>query len=127
VRGDVTVKAGWDTGADEVLPPPEWGRRPSTGPWPAVWAFAVLVAVLVAGQLWLAPQVRLPAVQTWATVFVAICVQALPFLAFGVALSAAITAFVPAGFWARALPSRPAAAVPVAGPPCAPTRSRSPD
>jgi uncharacterized protein len=31
----------------------------------------------------------------------AICVQALPFLVFGVTLSAAITAFVPPAFWAR--------------------------
>jgi uncharacterized membrane protein YraQ (UPF0718 family) len=46
---------------------------------------------------------------------VAICVRALPFLVFGVALSAAITAFVPVSFWTRALPGRPAIAVPVAG------------
>ncbi|MEU4541107.1 hypothetical protein AB0G15_40360 [Streptosporangium sp. NPDC023825] len=31
------------------------------------------------------------------------------------ALSAAITAFVPASFWTKALPRHPAAAVPVAG------------
>ncbi|MFE0153471.1 permease [Nonomuraea sp. NPDC059007] len=61
------------------------------------------------------PQEVSPAVRTWATIFVAICVQALPFLAFGVAVSAAISAFVPATFWTRALPKRPVAAVPVAG------------
>lgn len=51
---------------------------------------------------------------TWATLFVAIVVQALPFLALGVFLSAAVTAFVPAAFWRRALPRHPVAAVPVA-------------
>jgi uncharacterized membrane protein YraQ (UPF0718 family) len=55
-----------------------------------------------------------PALQTAATVFVAIVVQATPFLVMGVLLSAAITAFVPASFWQRALPRRPALAVPVA-------------
>jgi uncharacterized membrane protein YraQ (UPF0718 family) len=108
------VTLGWDTDDDE-LPPPSWGARRPGGPAPALWTFAATVAVLAAGQAWLAPQVRWAALQTWATVFVAICVQALPFLVAGVALSAAITVFIPAGFWARALPRHPAAAVPVAG------------
>jgi len=56
-----------------------------------------------------------PALQTWATIFVALCVQAIPFLVMGVAISAAITAFVPASFFQRVLPDNPAAAVPVAG------------
>jgi uncharacterized membrane protein YraQ (UPF0718 family) len=56
-----------------------------------------------------------PAVQTWTTIFVSITVQALPFLVFGVVLSAAIAAFVPPSFFTRALPSRPALAVPAAG------------
>jgi hypothetical protein len=42
-------------------------------------------------------------------------VQAVPFLVFGVALSAIIAVFVPRSFWARALPRHPALAVPVAG------------
>jgi hypothetical protein len=56
-----------------------------------------------------------PAMQTWMTVFVAVLVQALPFLVLGVALSAAIAVFVPPSFFVRVLPSRPALAVPVAG------------
>jgi uncharacterized membrane protein YraQ (UPF0718 family) len=52
-------------------------------------------------------------VAAWSTVFVAIVVQALPFLALGVVLSAIVTAFVPAALWAKAMPSRPAVAVPV--------------
>nr|WP_232327247.1 permease [Herbidospora yilanensis] len=71
--------------------------------------------MLLLGQFVYAPYLTSPALQTWSTVFVAICVQALPFLVFGVLLSAAITAFVPASFWIRALPRRAALAVPVAG------------
>ncbi|OEU87532.1 hypothetical protein DB35_25430 [Streptomyces abyssalis] len=56
-----------------------------------------------------------PLMQSWMTVFVAIVVQALPFLVLGVLLSAAIAVFVPASFFVRALPKRPALAVPVAG------------
>ncbi|MFE1443578.1 permease [Streptomyces sp. NPDC058739] len=56
-----------------------------------------------------------PVMQSWMTVFVAVVVQALPFLVFGVALSAVIAVFVPSSFFARVLPGRPALAVPVAG------------
>ncbi|RBY87018.1 permease [Blastococcus sp. TF02A-26] len=56
-----------------------------------------------------------PAVQAWSTVFVAVCLQALPFLVLGVLLSAAISTFVPASFFSRVLPRSPVAAVPVAG------------
>jgi len=53
-------------------------------------------------------------IRTWATMFVGVTVQALPFLVLGVLLSAALTAFVPASFFAKALPRHPALAVPVA-------------
>jgi uncharacterized membrane protein YraQ (UPF0718 family) len=56
-----------------------------------------------------------PMMQSWTTVFVAVLVQALPFLVLGVALSAAIAVFVPASFFARALPAQAGLAVPVAG------------
>lgn len=56
-----------------------------------------------------------PVMQSWMTVFVAVMLQALPFLVLGVLLSAAIAVFVPPSFFARALPDRPALAVPVAG------------
>ncbi|MFG6201626.1 permease [Nonomuraea sp. JJY05] len=94
---------------------PHSGQGRDTGGIRLPWAFIVLVALLAAGRFLLAPYLTAPALQTWATVFVAVCVQALPFLVFGVALSAAITAFVPASFWTRALPRRTYAAVPVAG------------
>lgn len=56
-----------------------------------------------------------PAISTWATVFVSVVTQAMPFLVLGVLLSASITAFVPPAVMRRALPARPGAAVPVAG------------
>jgi uncharacterized membrane protein YraQ (UPF0718 family) len=55
-----------------------------------------------------------PAAQTWATMFVSLTVQALPFLVLGVLISGAIAALVPAGSLARLLPRRPVVAVPVA-------------
>jgi len=56
-----------------------------------------------------------PALRSWSTLFVATFVQALPFLAFGVVISAAIATFVPADGLQRLMPSKPALAVPVAG------------
>jgi uncharacterized membrane protein YraQ (UPF0718 family) len=96
------------------IPPDSWGREASSRR-ALPWGFAFVIILLVVGRFALTPHLTAPALQTWATVFVAICVQALPFLVFGVALSAAITAFVPASFWTRALPRHPALAVPVAG------------
>lgn len=57
----------------------------------------------------------MPVVQTWATVFVSLTLQALPFLVLGVVLSAAVSALVPADWLRRVVPSRPVLAVPVAG------------
>ncbi|MBB6550433.1 permease [Nonomuraea rubra] len=94
---------------------PSTADRRAPGGFRLPWAFLVLAGLLVAGRFLLAPHLTHPALRTWATVFVAVCVQALPFLVLGVALSAAITAFVPASFWTRALPRRTYAAVPVAG------------
>ncbi|HEY0453398.1 permease [Actinophytocola sp.] len=74
----------------------------------------VLVAALLA-QHWLASVLDVPALQTGATVFVAVCVQALPFLVLGVLVSGAIAAFVSADALRKVLPKRAALAVPVAG------------
>lgn len=83
-----------------------------------VLAGALVVLTLLAGGGRLAFEVSVGAnerVQTWSTVFVAIVLQSIPFLVLGVALSAAVAAFVPQGVIDRALPSRPILAVPVAG------------
>nr|WP_284748334.1 permease [Amycolatopsis sp. RTGN1] len=78
----------------------------------------MLVLVLLVGFLLQGPIRRVlaaPAMQNWMTVFVAVALQALPFLVLGVLLSAILAVFVPPGFFARALPKKPALAVPVAG------------
>jgi hypothetical protein len=75
---------------------------------------AVLVLAVVL-QNWLARILDVPALRTGSTVFVAVCVQAMPFLVLGVLISGAIAAFVSAPLLARVLPRNPAAAVCVAG------------
>jgi hypothetical protein len=75
-----------------------------------------LVLVLTLAVKFLAPGLlSTPAVAAWSTVFVAICVQAAPYLVLGVGVSTAIAVFVPARFFERALPSNAMLAVPVAG------------
>ncbi|WP_425550702.1 permease [Actinoallomurus liliacearum] len=106
--------AAWDERAD--LPPAEWGRRsPMPAGRRALLGAAAVAGMLVAGRLLAAPHLHEARLQGWATVFVAICAQALPFLVFGATVSAAISTLVPAAFWRRALPRRGLWAVPVAG------------
>jgi uncharacterized membrane protein YraQ (UPF0718 family) len=78
----------------------------------------VLTLVLLVGFLAQGPVRRLlstPVMQSWMTVFVAVVVQALPFLVLGVLLSAGLAVFVPPSVFTRVLPKRPSLAVPVAG------------
>jgi uncharacterized membrane protein YraQ (UPF0718 family) len=76
-------------------------------------ALALVLVVLFQAPInrWLSA----PAAQNWMTIFIAVVTQALPFLVLGVVLSAVIAVFVPPSFFTRALPKRPALAVPVAG------------
>ncbi|MFE4698954.1 permease [Streptomyces sp. NPDC056738] len=78
-------------------------------------ALTMLLLLVVAAQGPIRGMLSAPVMQSWMTVFVAVVVQALPFLVLGVLLSAVIAVFVPPSFFARALPKRPALAVPVAG------------
>lgn len=74
--------------------------------------------VLVAALLLREPLAELlgqAAMQTWSTTFIAICVQATPFLVLGVLVSGAIAAYVPATFFTRVLPANSTLAIPVAG------------
>jgi uncharacterized membrane protein YraQ (UPF0718 family) len=73
-----------------------------------------LIVAAVALRPLLGGLLRWPAAANWTTIFVAVTVQAMPFLVLGVAVSGAIAAFVPAGAIARVLPKRPAFAVPAA-------------
>jgi uncharacterized protein len=105
-----------------IEPPTEEARRPERRPqWRrfgdrigSVEILAGLLILLVMFRAPIAATVDHPAVQAWTTVFVAIMVQALPFLVGGVAVAAAIGVYVPRSFWQRALPRNQALAVPVA-------------
>lgn len=81
----------------------------------ALEILALALVLLVLAQHWLASLFTSPAMQAGATVFVAIVVQATPFLVLGTLLSGAIAAFVPPSFFQRVLPRRGVLAVPVAG------------
>ena len=86
-------------------------RRPTSL---EVFCGILLVAVVLRGQL--AELTRSSdRLQIGSTVFVAVCVQALPFLLLGVLVSGAIAAFVPPSVLRRLLPRNAAAAVGVAG------------
>jgi len=99
-------------GAETVARPPRksWLRR--------ITSIEVLCAILLVaalGHSWLRSVLDVPALSTGATVFVAVCVQALPFLVLGVLISGAIAAFVPAHVLRKVLPRKENAAVGVAG------------
>jgi hypothetical protein len=99
--------------ADRAAARPGRGRR-----WVRPTAVELLVLALVlllVGQRTIVAALDNPALRTWSTLLVSLVIQATPFLVAGVLLAAAISAFVPASFFARALPRSPAAAVPVAG------------
>ncbi len=89
-------------------------RRSLGGRIGSVEVLAALLVLLIVFRAPLADALSAPRLQTWTTVFVSVLVQAVPFLVFGVLLSAVIAVFVPRSFWARALPRHPALAVPVA-------------
>ncbi len=94
------------------------GREPRTTPRRRITSLEVLCAILLIallGQKQLMQVLDVPALRTGATVFVAVCVQALPFLVLGVVLSGAIAAFVSPALLRRLLPRNTAASVPVAG------------
>ncbi|MFF4270225.1 permease [Streptomyces sp. NPDC001536] len=93
--------------------PPDDDRQARHLNSPLLLTMLLLLALLMQGPI--RGLLAAPVMQSWMTVFVAVVVQALPFLVLGVMLSAAIAVFVPASFFARALPKRPALAVPVAG------------
>lgn len=78
--------------------------------------FAVILAVLLTGLTLRGPWVHLnPGARTWATITLAIAVQALPFLVLGVLISGVIAAYVPATWFARFSPRNRFLSVPVAG------------
>jgi uncharacterized membrane protein YraQ (UPF0718 family) len=89
---------------------------PPRRPWRigSVEVLAALLVLVVVFQVPISEALSAPALATWTTVFVAVVTQAMPFLVFGVVLSAVIAVFVPPSFFARVLPKRPVLAVPAA-------------
>lgn len=81
--------------------PPEESRHLTS---PLLLTLVLLTAVMFQDPVRRA--LAAPVTQSWMTVFVAVVLQALPFLVLGVLLSAAIAVFVPPSFFARALPDR---------------------
>ncbi|MFJ3667654.1 permease [Streptomyces sp. NPDC090106] len=104
------TKEAPDRKAGAQPPPEDQGRHLDS---PLLLTMGLLVVLLAQGPV--RGLLSTPVMQSWMTVFVAVTVQALPFLVLGVLLSAAIAVFVPASFFARALPANPVLAVPVAG------------
>ncbi|WP_370644471.1 permease [Actinoplanes sp. L3-i22] len=104
------MSAPTTTSTKKSAPSPEKGATIGS-----LEVLAVLLVLLVLARGSIAGMISGAALQTWSTVFVSVLVQAVPFLVFGVVLSAVIAVFVPRSFWARALPSHPALAVPAAG------------
>jgi uncharacterized protein len=96
--------------------PPEPDRGADWLPWQDWVPGAALVATAV---LLFRPQLRplwdTGSAKTWLTVFVSVVVQAIPFLALGVLVSAALAVLAPAELLARLVPGRAAVAVPLAG------------
>lgn len=113
-----------DRSSNQTKPPPS-GRRLNRDKRLAVeqpksnngklLVFLLIWAALLLFQGRLAAALEIPTLQTYTTVLVSIVVQATPFLVIGVALAAAISAFVPPSLFNRILPKRPALAVPAAG------------
>jgi uncharacterized protein len=71
--------------------------------------------VLIAARFLVPGTLGSAGLASWETVFVAVCVQAMPFLLLGTVVSAGVAVLVPASFLERALPRHPVLAVPIAG------------
>lgn len=94
-------------------------REPSApqgvrSPGQAEVVFLILLALGVS-QRWLIPHLDHPALATWSTIFVAIVVQAIPFLVGGVLLAGVISTVLSEKALRRLVPERDAIGVPVAG------------
>jgi uncharacterized membrane protein YraQ (UPF0718 family) len=96
-------------------PPTSGPAQTSTRRLPVAELLGLLLVAAVLLRPRLEPLFSDPAVSNWVTIFVAITIQALPFLVLGVVISGAIAAFVPPTLLARALPANPLLSVPMAG------------
>ena len=97
----MTGRAGCDHGRVVRTVPPAARRKVTS-----VEVLCGLLVLAVVFQPVLSALLDVPAISTGATVFVAVCLQALPFLVFGVLVSGLIAAFVPAERLRRHAPVR---------------------
>ena len=86
------------------------GKGRSFGP--LTLALPLLLALALNGRVGFFEQEE---VRLWSTLFVSVTIQALPFLALGVAISGLIAAFVSPELVEKIMPKKPALAVPAAG------------
>jgi uncharacterized membrane protein YraQ (UPF0718 family) len=105
------------TSVDVAAPvaPSDADAPPRRRDWPVAEALAALVVVSALLRPRLAHWFDAPAFRNWATVFLAVAVQALPFLALGVFISGALAVVLTPGVLARVVPRRPVLAVATAG------------
>jgi uncharacterized membrane protein YraQ (UPF0718 family) len=96
--------------ATAMTPAPETRSRPGQ---PELILLLVIATVIL--QRKAAAMLDIAALQAWSTMFIAVVLQALPFLVFGMLLSAGISTFMSETLLRRALPARAVFAVPVAG------------
>lgn len=90
-------------------------RAPGLGGDLQVWLVLGLLLAAAPLPALLGGRLDDPAFQTWATVFLAIVVQSIPFLVLGVVLSGMISALLSERLVSKMLPANPLFAVPVAG------------
>jgi uncharacterized membrane protein YraQ (UPF0718 family) len=102
------------TSKDPPPVPPESATARKRSPEFALLPIAALLVVAVLARPQLVHLLDRPAVANWATIFVAVTTQALPFLVLGVSVSAGIAAFVSPAAISRMFPERPVYAVGVA-------------
>lgn len=99
----------------DVADPELQQKRPRLRGITSIEVLCAILVLAILGQAWLRQSLDVPTLRTASTVFVAICVQALPFLVLGVLLSGAIAAFVPSRVIEKLLPRKQSVAVGVAG------------
>ncbi|NYI99393.1 hypothetical protein HNR19_000092 [Nocardioides thalensis] len=82
---------------------------------PQTWLVLAVLVGSVPAQMLLEDRLGSSAFQTWATVFLAVVVQSIPFLVVGIVLSGVISVVLSEQLISRLLPRRTALAVPAAG------------
>ncbi|PVG81894.1 hypothetical protein DDE18_14365 [Nocardioides gansuensis] len=89
-------------------------RSTGRGDWQG-WLVVGLLLLAVPAERLLGDLLAASAFQTWATVFLAVVVQSIPFLVLGIVLSGLISVLLSERLVARVMPKRTALAVPFAG------------